>query len=141
MEETVRFLRQPGLDRQAWRHSNPLTPTGEDRRPGRPHVVYLLSPHPFSHHRLSGLHSNPAGSASPGEVGPTSARGLPSLWAATCLPHPSPGGPGLPPSTCSAPTALPTPAEGCAAGWNFRGTWAKEKHALGSKRTFLEKGG
>lgn len=102
-------------------------------------MVYLLSPHPFSHHCLSGLHGNPAGSASPGEVSPTSARRPPSLWAATCLPQPSPGGPGLPPSICSAPTA--PPPEGCTAGWNFRGTWAKEKHALGSKRTFLEKGG
>jgi len=113
-------------------------PTGEDGRPRRPHVVYLLSPHPFSHHRLSGLHGNPAGSApSPGEVGPPTARPPPSFLAATWLPRPSQGGPGLPLSICSAPP----PPEVCGAGGNFRGTWAKEKQALGSKRTFLEKGG
>lgn len=88
---------------------------------------------PISHHRLSGLHGNPEGSASPGEVGPTWARPPPSLLVATPLSR-APG---------AAPLRLfsPRPPEGCRTGGNFRGTWAKEKRALGSKRTFLEKGG
>lgn len=116
----------------------PPRPRGEDGRPRRPRVVYLLSPHPFSHHRLSGLHGNPAGSASPGEVGLTGTLPPPSLLAAMRLPGPSLGGRG-----CPSPSVQPHPRPQRAAVQvgTSEGHGPRRSKLWAQRGRFLEKGG